>query len=105
MPETPFGNIGDTTKPLAPTPVEVAADPGKWDGTSFDPLIRAVAKKAVINYGSYPEGEEPSFIDWAAWYRDDPRGAMAWSETGGALGRRLNLSKLSAGQKERMGIK
>ena len=95
--KTPFGVVNLTeSQPLAPTGVDIADNPGKYDGTSFDPTIYALPRMwngNVVNQNI-----------WAEWYKADPVQAMDYLANKGILGKPMNLSRLSDSQKKRMGI-
>ncbi len=98
-----------TTAPLAPTRHEVASNPGAYDGTSFDPLLGIVHPQLIERFSRLPYDSDQrataeSTRNFADWYKVDPAGALAWFESEGEYGEPLNISKLSAGQRVRMGL-
>ncbi|MCZ2113253.1 MAG: hypothetical protein LC131_05405 [Anaerolineae bacterium] len=103
--------MSDTTPtaPLAPTRHEVASNPGAYDGTSFDPLLGIMHPQLYERFSRMLEGDRVEVgltgpMSWADWYRKDPGGAMACFEDPGQYGEPLNISKLSTGQRVRMGL-
>jgi hypothetical protein len=96
-------HIGEVENaPLAPTKIEVAMVPGKYEGTSFDPLIQIVP--VLWNDA---EGDGLTMLGvhncWASLFRADHALAMR-NFKANHDGAPLNLSALSRGQKIHLGL-
>lgn len=103
--KTPFGLINLAAQaPVAPTRDQIADNPGKYDGTGFDPTLGGVPMSFFVE--SKQELElTGTFRNWGEWYKASPVSATLYISQPGILGKSLNLANLSAGQKARMGIK
>ena len=97
---TPFGKMTDAPGTPAPTKAEVAANPGLYDGTPFDPTIVVVPRKAIENYGTVAQGA--TYATFADWYAADAQGALDWFKDQHD-GNPLVLHNLTAAQAIRMG--
>ena len=102
MPETPFGFMGGSG-PAAPTKDKVAANPGAFDGTAFDPTVWFVVPIAVERTTTLPTA--PGVTTFAEYFRLDPAGAAALFAMSGQYGHPLNLDALTHNQRVRLGIK
>jgi len=97
MVNTPFGPVVVDAKP-APTAAEVAANPGKFDGTSFDPCELVVPDIVVRN-------NSPEFGGlrvFRSWFNAAPEAAMEWFER--VYGAQLNLNAISGVQRKKLGL-
>lgn len=96
--KTPFGVVDLTgSQNKAPTGVEVADNPGTYDGTSFDPTLYIPPR--------FWNGEITGiYATWADWFKADRNEALDYLQNKGILGKPLNLNRLGEGQKKRMGL-
>ncbi len=92
------------TKPQAPKGPEVAADPGKWHGTAYDPLQSYVHRSAVVNFAS--PGKEDAFMGGTGpvteWFKVDKEAFDRWFLAN--FGAPLNYEKLHPAQRAAMNI-
>lgn len=74
--EGQMGLVGsDDPQPAAPTKLEIGANPGKWDGTKYDPIPRdkRIANLVTIsNFESLPNAGDFVGGTLADWYKKDP---------------------------------
>ena len=98
-------NIGAVENaPKAPTKAEVAANPGKYDGTSFDPVTQVVSSWGVVPvFSTLADPWSISVSDFASWFRQDPAGAMLWMQSLQG-GNRLILANCTTNQLRKLGL-
>lgn len=94
---------------LAPTRQEIAEDPGKFDGTSLDPLSYVLPSRVWEGIDSHGESfsNDPdkgsfSFSNLGEWLKKDKEGALHYFKY--VYGSALNLDKLSDNQKAKVGL-
>ena len=91
-------------KPQPPKGPEVAADPGKYYGTPYDPLQSFVHRSAVVNFAS--PGKEDAFMGGTGpvteWFKVDKEAFDRWFFAN--FGAPLNYDKLHAAQRAAMDI-
>jgi hypothetical protein len=87
-----------------PSKVDVAANPGKYDGTALDVTLMDTTLKGVQTFTTLPNPEGWSFPNFSAFFKMDHEGACAWFASTGVCGHPLNLDALSPGQRGRMGL-
>lgn len=101
--DNPLVGTGDP-KPAAPTKAEVSADPGRWDGTSFDPIhpnhrvtnaLQVAQFESPGKAGLFTQG---TLAEWAAV---DLAGCWRYIQS---MYPGITMANLSAGQKIRLGI-
>lgn len=66
---------GDDPQPEAPTKLQIGSNPGKWDGTKWDPIQRTarIANLVTIsNFESMHKAGEFVGGTLADWYKKDP---------------------------------
>lgn len=102
-PMGPMHNDAGLTK--APTIHEVADDPGKYSGTQYDPVNKHVARLAMQNASFDDKADSlPVNMTFHEAFRALPDVALRAF----ALdhdGHKLNMDKLSAKQRELLGLK
>jgi hypothetical protein len=127
-----FALTGDgKVYPVAPTGDEIASNPGKFDGTPFDPVIQPAPSMRVLKQfvEDHAEGEEKwlghpetkedvnkvfhatdskfNYLTWAEFFKGNPLSATLWIER--ALGTpwnpvRFRFDRLTEAQRESLGL-
>ena len=110
---TSFGTFHtDEGLQKAPTLAELAAEPGKYDGTSFDPLLRIVHEPLIPIFSTKegtvvdPDGSisyKFSSGTFADWFKIDHQAALAWYASVYQFG--LFVPGFSANQRAKLGLK
>lgn len=91
-------------KPVAPTGPQVAADPGRFYGTVYDPLTSWPTHGVVTNFATM--GLEEAFIGGSGpvtlWFQRDPEAFKRWFRAN--FNADLNMDKLHPAQRSAMGL-
>lgn len=88
-------------QPDAPNKLQIGANPGKWDGTRWDPIPRdkRISNQAIIaNFESLHRAGEFVTGTLADWYKKDPQALLRYlkSEYEGVF----EMANLSDGQRK-----
>ena len=95
----------DSPSPVpAPTRHETATNPGKYEGTSFDPTLGVMHPQLYERFGAGGAMAGQGPMTWAEWYRLDPGSAIRCFEDPGQFGEPINMSALGPDQRRRMGL-